>query len=100
MRKPTIKKALLWTLLSLLVLIAILVVFVLAFDWNRGKPYINRRLSEAIGRVFEIRGNLALHWQKPADSHAAVRVPAGGAGRRAHRRDARDAASERRRTAA
>lgn len=70
MRKPTIKKALLWTLLSLLVLIAILVAFVLTFDRNRAKPYINRRVSEAIGRVFEIRGNLALHWQKPADSPA------------------------------
>lgn len=70
MSKPTIKKFLLWTLLSLLILIAILVVFLLTFDWNRAKPYINRRASEATGRVFEIRGNLALHWQKAADAHA------------------------------
>ena len=70
MKKPIIKKVLLWTLLSLLVLIAILVVFVLTFDWNRAKPFINRRVSEATGRVFEIRGNLALNWQKPADGPA------------------------------
>jgi uncharacterized protein involved in outer membrane biogenesis len=70
MRKPTIKKILLWTLLSLLVLIVILVVFLLTFDWNRAKPFINRRVSEATGRVFEIRGNLALHWQKPAEGPA------------------------------
>jgi uncharacterized protein involved in outer membrane biogenesis len=71
MRKQTIKKFLLWTLLSLLVLIAILVIFVLTFDWNRAKPYINRRVSEATGRVFEIRGNLALHWQKAGEDAGA-----------------------------
>lgn len=67
MNKPTIKKVLLWTLVTLVLLIAALVVFVLTFDWNRAKPYINRRVSESTGRVFEIRGNLALHWQKPDD---------------------------------
>ncbi|RXZ32403.1 AsmA family protein [Oxalobacteraceae bacterium CAVE-383] len=71
MRKPTIKKILMWTVLSLLVLIVVLVVFLLTFDWNRAKPYINRRVSEATGRVFEIRGNLALHWQRPAEGPAA-----------------------------
>jgi uncharacterized protein involved in outer membrane biogenesis len=73
MRKPIFKKILLWTLLSLFVLIAILIVFLLAFDWNRAKPYINRRVSESTGRVFEIRGNLALQWQKPGDNQSGWR---------------------------
>jgi uncharacterized protein involved in outer membrane biogenesis len=73
MKKPIIKKILLWALLSLLVLIVILVAFLLTFDWNRAKPYINRRVSESTGRVFEIRGNLALQWQKPGDNQSGWR---------------------------
>jgi uncharacterized protein involved in outer membrane biogenesis len=73
MRKPTIHQFFLWALLSLLALIVILVVFLLTFDWNRAKPFINRRVSEATGRVFEIRGNLALHWQRASDSQSSWR---------------------------
>ena len=71
--RTTLKKNLLWTLLSLFVLIAILIAILLTFDWNRAKPYINRRVSESTGRVFEIRGNLALQWQKPRDNQSGWR---------------------------
>lgn len=77
MKKPAIKKILLWGVLSLsaliVILIAILIIFALTFDWNRAKPYIDRRVSQASGRVFEIRGNLALQWQKPADDQSGWR---------------------------
>jgi uncharacterized protein involved in outer membrane biogenesis len=73
MKKPMIKKILLWTIVSLLALVALLVVFVLTFDWNRAKPYIDRRVSESTGRTFEIRGNLALHWQRADQGQAGWR---------------------------
>ncbi|MDB5992122.1 MAG: AsmA family protein [Herbaspirillum sp.] len=77
MEKPAIKKILLRTVLSVLaliaILIAILIVFALTFDWNRAKPYIDRRVSQATGRVFEIRGNLALHWQQPGEDQSGWR---------------------------
>jgi hypothetical protein len=57
-------KILLWLLASLLILIAAAVIFILTFDWNRAKPWINERVSTAIGREFAIDGNLSLHWQR------------------------------------
>jgi uncharacterized protein involved in outer membrane biogenesis len=32
----------------------------LSFDWNRARPFINRRVSESLGRDFAIRGDLKL----------------------------------------
>ena len=37
-------------------------VVLLTFDWNRAKPWLNARASEAMGRPFAIRGDLALTW--------------------------------------
>lgn len=34
------------------------------YDWNRARPWLNEKTSEAIGRPFAIRGNLALSWEK------------------------------------
>ena len=45
-------------LAALLVLLVALVVFVLTFDWNRARPYINDKVSQTIGREFAIRGDL------------------------------------------
>lgn len=49
----------------MLLLIAILVAVLLAFDWNSIKPWINARVSEATGRSFAINGDLSLTWQAP-----------------------------------
>lgn len=54
-----------WTLLLLLSLAAIGFALVLSFDWNRARPWINERVSEATGRPFAIRGDLALQWSNP-----------------------------------
>ncbi|GGC82632.1 hypothetical protein GCM10011396_32450 [Undibacterium terreum] len=35
------------------------------YDWNKAKPWLNTRVSDAIGRPFSINGNLSLTWEKP-----------------------------------
>jgi len=47
------------------VIVAAAVIFVLTFDWGRAKPYLNDRVSQAIGRPFAINGDLVLTWKKP-----------------------------------
>ncbi|MGF6777518.1 AsmA family protein [Paraburkholderia sp. GAS334] len=54
-----------WVLAVLAVLIAALVVFILTFDWNRARPYISDKVSEAIGRPFAIEGDLKVGWRHP-----------------------------------
>ncbi|MDO9419263.1 MAG: AsmA family protein [Herminiimonas sp.] len=58
------KKILLSSLLALLLIAAIVVIVILTFDWNRLKPTINQRVSDATGRVFEIRGDLSMDWKR------------------------------------
>jgi hypothetical protein len=53
----------------LAVLIAIPVaaaIFILTFDWNRARPWLDDKVSDAIERPFAIRGNLAVQWEVPA----------------------------------
>lgn len=61
------KKILIWSVAGLLLLLAALVVFVATFDWNRAKPTINEKVSEALGRPFAIDGNLAVEWRREPD---------------------------------
>jgi len=56
-------RILVWTLTSLFTLLAILVVVIATFDWNRVKPLLNEKVSEALHRPFAINGNLAVHWR-------------------------------------
>lgn len=56
-------RILVWTLASLLTLLAILVVLIATFDWNRVKPMLNDKVSEALHRPFAINGNLAVKWR-------------------------------------
>ena len=41
-------------------------VVLLNMDWNRAKPWLNARASDALGRPFAIAGDLSLTWQQPA----------------------------------
>lgn len=51
-----------------IVALLVLVVLVLTlFDWNRLKPTINDKVSAAINRPFEIRGDLGLDWERQRD---------------------------------
>ena len=56
-----------WIFASLVVLLAILVLIIVFFDWNRIKPTINTKVSEELHRPFAINGNLAVVWQREPD---------------------------------
>ncbi|WP_153100368.1 AsmA family protein [Paraburkholderia hayleyella] len=54
-----------WLGLVILILFAALTIFVLTFDWNRARPWINDRVSQAIARPFAIEGDLKITWRRP-----------------------------------
>lgn len=64
------KKVLLSVLGILIAIPVIAIVFILTFDWNRARPWINAKVSDAIDRPFAIRGNLEVEWQRPAETMA------------------------------
>jgi uncharacterized protein involved in outer membrane biogenesis len=60
------KKVLFGVLATLIAIPVIAIIFILTFDWNKAKPWLNAKVSEAIERPFAIRGNLAVQWEIPA----------------------------------
>lgn len=66
-------KLILTTVSVLLCIPVIVIIFLLNLDWNRVKPSLNARMSEAIGRPFEISGDLSLTWKRQSD-HLLQRV--------------------------
>jgi AsmA family protein len=55
-----------WSAIALAVLvclIAFLILLLMAIDWNHAKPWINRHVSDALGRPFAINGDLAVEWK-------------------------------------
>ncbi|MDO8412685.1 MAG: AsmA family protein [Gallionellaceae bacterium] len=46
-------------------IVLLITLFLLTFDINHLKPWINKRVSEATGRTFAINGDLKLSWEKP-----------------------------------
>ncbi|KWK80616.1 cell envelope biogenesis protein AsmA [Burkholderia ubonensis] len=58
---------------ALIVTVAVVVgglaVFVQTFDWNRARPWIDDKVSEAIGRQFSINGDLRVDWHRPPFEH-------------------------------
>jgi len=48
----------------LLAIPAVALVILLNYDWNRARPWLGARASEALQRPVELRGNLSLTWQK------------------------------------
>jgi uncharacterized protein involved in outer membrane biogenesis len=70
------RKILAWVLGILILLIVALVLFIAFFDWNRLKPTINEKVSEAIGRPFAINGDLSAHWSRePGEGGLVGLVP-------------------------
>ncbi|MGU7782070.1 AsmA family protein [Burkholderia sp. PU8-34] len=61
------------TVASLAVTVAVvagaLAVFVETFDWNHARPWIDDKVSEAIGRQFSINGDLRVDWHQPPFEH-------------------------------
>ncbi|GJG96592.1 AsmA family protein [Cupriavidus pauculus] len=58
------QKVVFWSVFTPLALIALLVILILTFDWNRLKPWLNDKVSESIGRPFAINGDLTVTWKK------------------------------------
>jgi uncharacterized protein involved in outer membrane biogenesis len=50
----------------LVAIAAIALAVLLTYDWNRARPWLNAKTSEAIGRPFTIAGDLSLTWEKAA----------------------------------
>jgi uncharacterized protein involved in outer membrane biogenesis len=70
------RKILAWTLGSLAVVIAVLVIVIATFDWNRIKPTLNAKVSEALHRPFAINGNLEVVWgREPQEGGWRAWVP-------------------------
>ncbi|PQP05201.1 AsmA family protein [Pseudomonas frederiksbergensis] len=61
------RKVFTWTFAGLVVLLAILVLIIAFFDWNRIKPPLNAKVSKELHRPFTINGNLAVTWQREPD---------------------------------
>lgn len=53
------------TVLGLIAILAVALVLFMNYDWNKAKPWLNTRVSDAIGRPFSINGNLSLTWERP-----------------------------------
>ncbi|OBV40032.1 AsmA family protein [Janthinobacterium psychrotolerans] len=62
-----------WTLASMLVLILLVIIFIMTFDWNRARPYINRQVSESTGREFVIGGDLQVKFHQGLKTEAGWR---------------------------
>ncbi|WP_454688961.1 AsmA family protein [Achromobacter aloeverae] len=55
-------------IVTVFILFLVVVVIVIAtFDWNRLKPYIDSKASDALGRPFAINGDLSVAWQREPD---------------------------------
>ncbi|MEA3086266.1 MAG: AsmA family protein [Paraburkholderia sp.] len=58
-------KIIAWLVAIIVVLIVALIIFILTFDWNRARPYIDDKVTQAIGRPFAINGDLKVGWRHP-----------------------------------
>nr|WP_024966411.1 AsmA family protein [Pantoea sp. IMH] len=53
-----------WIIGIFLLLIAVVVIIIATFDWNRLKPTINQKVSTELNRPFAIRGDLGVAWTR------------------------------------
>jgi AsmA family protein len=58
---------------GIVVLLALLVVLFVNFNWNRAKPWLADRVSAATGRSFAINGDLTVNWQRPPQAQESWR---------------------------
>src|SRR4051812_14353438 len=49
-----------------LIVLTILIVFLMTFNLNHIKPWLEEKVSTATHRSFSIQGDLGLSWQRPA----------------------------------
>jgi AsmA family protein len=58
------RKVLSWIAGIVLALVVVMLIVVATFDWNRMKPFIGDKVSQAIGRPFAINGELTVDWRR------------------------------------
>lgn len=63
-----------WIAGVLIALIVLLVLVVALFNWNRLKPFIDSKVSQAIGRPFAINGDLSVAWRREPDAGGLASV--------------------------
>lgn len=66
-----------WSAITLVIVIglfAFLIALFVNFDWNHTKPWINRKVSDALGRPFAINGDLSVEWKHAPPSMAGWRA--------------------------
>lgn len=63
--QPRTLKILLSVVIGMLAVLALLLVLLSTFDWNRAKPWLNEKVVEATERSFSINGDLSISWQRP-----------------------------------
>jgi uncharacterized protein involved in outer membrane biogenesis len=61
-------KITLWIVGILVAIPVIAIIILLTFDWNRVKPWLNAKVSDAIERPFAIVGDLSVKWERPSDT--------------------------------
>ncbi|AOK05871.1 AsmA family protein [Burkholderia sp. AU28942] len=61
----TIGKTAAWIVGIVALIIVAAGVFIVTFDWNRAKPWVNEHVSTALGRPFAINGDLRVDWRRP-----------------------------------
>lgn len=55
-----------WGMLSLIAALAVCTTVLTQYDWNRTKPWLSARISEATGRPFAMNGDLSIAWHRTA----------------------------------
>jgi uncharacterized protein involved in outer membrane biogenesis len=60
-------------LAAIAALAAVLLALASTLDWNRFKPWINDKVSEATGRSFAINGDLSFSWERPPEQQVGWR---------------------------
>lgn len=68
-----IPKMMIWSAIGVVAILALCVAVLLTFDWNRIKPWLNARVSEATGRPFAINGDLSMTWQRARSGESGWR---------------------------
>ncbi|MFT4171103.1 MAG: AsmA family protein [Rhodocyclaceae bacterium] len=72
MQTRSVTRAVMWAFIGLLVLLAVAIVIMLTFDWNRARGWIGGKVSEATGREVIINGDLSLKWTRPTPNEVGL----------------------------
>lgn len=61
------------TITAIIAVLALLLALASVFDWNRIKPWVDDKVSEATGRTFAINGDLSFTWERPPEQQIGWR---------------------------